>query len=92
MASKEVQPYMDPELDCRTAPQGLHQPNLQQLDTSNNRCPTRQCSGPSAFSYDLNRLFDWVNKWQMNFNVDKCAVMHIGNNNIQHNYTMVNHN
>ena len=26
----------------------------------------------------------------MNFNVDKCIVMHIGHNNIQHNYTMAN--
>ena len=26
----------------------------------------------------------------MNFNIDKCAVMHIGHNNIQHNYTMAN--
>ena len=26
----------------------------------------------------------------MNFNFDKCAVMHIGHNNIQHNYTIEN--
>ena len=26
----------------------------------------------------------------MNFNIDKCAVMYIGHNNIQHNYTMAN--
>ena len=39
---------------------------------------------------DLNRLVDWANTWQMNFNIDKCAVMHIGHNNIQHNYTMTN--
>ena len=35
----------------------------------------------------LERLVDWANTWQMNFNTDKCAVMHIGHN-IQHNYTM----
>ena len=29
-------------------------------------------------------------KCQMNFNIDKCAVMHICHNNIQHNYTMAN--
>ena len=28
--------------------------------------------------------------WQMNFNIGKCAVMHIGINNIQHKYTMAN--
>ena len=39
---------------------------------------------------DLNKLVDWANTWQMNFNIDKCAVMHIGHNNIQHNYTMAN--
>ena len=38
---------------------------------------------------DLNRLVDWANTWQMNFNIDKCAVIHIGHN-IQHNYTMTN--
>ena len=26
----------------------------------------------------------------MNFNIDKCAVMHIGHNNTQHIYTMTN--
>ena len=30
---------------------------------------------------DLDRLVDWANTWQMNFNIDKCAVVHIGNNN-----------
>ena len=39
---------------------------------------------------DLNRLVDWANTWQMNFNIDKCAVMYIGDNNIQYNYTMAN--
>ena len=38
---------------------------------------------------DLNRLVDWANTRQINFNIDKCAVMHIGHNNVQHNYTMV---
>ena len=30
---------------------------------------------------DINKLVEWANKWQMNFNVDKCSVMHIGHNN-----------
>ena len=25
---------------------------------------------------DLNRLVDWANTWQMNFNIDKCANAH----------------
>ena len=27
---------------------------------------------------DINKLVEWVNMWQMNFNVDNCSVMHIG--------------
>ena len=36
---------------------------------------------------DINKLEDLSKKWQMKFNVDKCAVMHIGYNNINGNYT-----
>ena len=39
---------------------------------------------------DINKLVGWTNKWQMNFNVDKCSVMHFGHNNIQSNYNMSN--
>ena len=34
---------------------------------------------------DINKLVEWVNKWQMSFNVDKCSVVHIGHNNMQSN-------
>ena len=43
---------------------------------------------PDGVRLTVNSLVDWANTWQMNFNIDKCAVMHIGHNNIQHNYTM----
>ena len=39
---------------------------------------------------DLNGLVDGANTWQMNINIGKCAVMHTGHNNIQHNYIMAN--
>ena len=39
---------------------------------------------------DINKLVESANKWQINFNVDKCSVMHIGHNNIQGNYNMSN--
>ena len=39
---------------------------------------------------DINKLVEWANKWQMNFNVDKCSEMHIGHNNMQSNYNMSN--
>ena len=34
---------------------------------------------------DISKLVEWASKWQMNFNVDKCSVMHIGHNNMQGN-------
>ena len=39
---------------------------------------------------DINKLVEWANKWQMNFNVHKCSVMHIEHNNMQGNYNMSN--
>jgi len=28
---------------------------------------------------DLDKLVLWAKRWQMEFNVDKCKVMHVGN-------------
>ena len=39
---------------------------------------------------DLQRLFDWAKEWQMEFNLDKCKVMHIGNSNKNFKYYMDN--
>ena len=38
------------------------------------------------------RTSSWLtaNTWQMNFNIDKCARMHIGHSNIEENCTKVN--
>jgi len=30
---------------------------------------------------DLTKLYNWSQDWQMDFNIDKCKVMHIGRNN-----------
>ena len=37
---------------------------------------------------DLNTLSQWTNDWLLNFNVDKCKVMHIGKNNPKLGYIM----
>ena len=37
---------------------------------------------------DINKLVDWANKCQLNFNVDKCSLMHIGHTNMQGNYKL----
>jgi len=41
-----------------------------------------------ALQKDLNLLVQWSEEWQMNFNVKKCKVMHIGKNNTEYKYTM----
>jgi len=37
---------------------------------------------------DLSKLYKWSEDWQMSFNLDKCKVMHIGNNNNLSSYSM----
>ena len=37
---------------------------------------------------DLNTLTEWSKTWQINFNLDKCHVLHIGNNNPHKSYVM----
>jgi len=37
---------------------------------------------------DLKRLCDWVNKWQMEFNIAKCKTINIGSGNIAYDYSM----
>ena len=37
---------------------------------------------------DLNALHEWSHQWKLYFNITKCKVMHIGNNNPGHIYFM----
>ncbi len=37
---------------------------------------------------DLNSLVDWSAQWQLNFNISKCKVMHIGTKNNHFTYSM----
>ena len=36
----------------------------------------------------LDALTRWAEIWQMSFNTDKCVIMHLGNNNASHEYTL----
>ncbi len=36
----------------------------------------------------LDKLSNWADRWGMEFNVNKCKVIHVGHNNKKHTYTM----
>ena len=36
----------------------------------------------------LDKLVVWANSWEMEFNVNKCEVMHIGKRNLEFQYQM----
>ena len=44
-----------------------------------------------ALQQDLDRLDEWSQRWQMQFNVDKCSVIHLGHKNKQFSYKLGNH-
>jgi len=41
-----------------------------------------------SFQEDLQRLLDWAKEWEMEFDVDECKVMRIGNSNKNSKYYM----
>jgi len=40
---------------------------------------------------DLDNLVDWADTWQLNFNADKCKVLHLGRQNRHYKYNMRKH-
>ena len=45
-------------------------------------------SGSNILQQDLYNVLEWAKKWKMEFNVEKCKVMHIGNSNPKSKYKM----
>ena len=45
-------------------------------------------NGNVMLQKDLNTIARWAKNWKMEFNVDKCKIMHLGNQNPKHTYTM----
>jgi ribonucleases P/MRP protein subunit RPP40 len=39
---------------------------------------------------DLDKIYNWSETWQMNFNIDKCTVVHLGSSNKQFDYNLGN--
>ena len=44
--------------------------------------------GTEILQQDLNCVIEWANKWKMEFNVDKCKIMHLGKKNPKNIYNM----
>ena len=36
----------------------------------------------------LDKLVAWANRWEMEYNINKCEVMHIGKRNLKFQYQM----
>ena len=51
-------------------------------------CPIEKEENGTTLQADQDKLLDWSNKWQMQFNLEKCKVMHFGYNNLCLEYTM----
>ena len=49
---------------------------------------TRIINGNEILQRDLNTIREWAIKWKMEFNVDKCKIMHLGKKNPKHTYNM----
>ena len=45
-------------------------------------------NGSKMLQKDLDTVLEWANKWKMEFNVDKCKIMHLGNSNPKNSYNM----
>ena len=54
--------------------------NVGRTDTNTN--------GNDVLQRDLNSIKEWATKWKMEFNIDKCKIMHLGRLNPGHTYTM----
>jgi len=44
----------------------------------------------TLLQHDLAILENWTHSWQMEFNIDKCKVMHVGRTNVHSIYHMMN--
>ena len=50
----------------------------------------RSDSDTNALQRDLEKMNEWVDKWQMEFNIDKCSVINLGRENQHNRYTLRN--
>ena len=56
-------------------------------DTKLYRTIKDQCD-QKQLQKDIDALATWARTWKLEFNASKCKILHIGNNNLNYNYTM----
>ena len=61
---------------------------FSRIATNNSTNRNIAVNGNEMLQKDLSTIAEWAKKWKMEFNVDKCKIMHLGNQNPNHTYTM----
>ena len=69
---------------------GLECPILLFADDAKIYKELRTPDDVEALARDMKRIQEWSEKWLLSFNEDKCATMHIGLHNQQHDYILNN--
>jgi hypothetical protein len=61
---------------------------FSRIVAENNIEKGKNVNGNATLQNDLDTIARWAKTWKMEFNVDKCKIMHLGNQNPKHTYTM----
>ncbi|CAL4165993.1 unnamed protein product, partial [Meganyctiphanes norvegica] len=61
---------------------------FSRIVSEKNKSKCNSANGNEVLQGDLNRIKEWADNWKMEFNVDKCKMMHLGSSNPKANYTM----
>ena len=61
---------------------------FSRIIANKNKLKVDNIDGGRQLQDDLDRVVEWAKKWKMEFNVDKCKVMHLGLNNPRRSYNM----
>ena len=61
---------------------------FSRIVTNEKRLKSSIESGTETLQRDLENVVEWAKKWKMEFNVDKCKIMHLGRRNPKNVYQM----
>ena len=61
---------------------------FSRIITNENRLKVNNIDGGRLLQDGVDRVVVWAKKWKMEFNVEKCKIMHLGKNNLKRSYNM----